>query len=191
VVMATPRLQGFTPLIYLRTDTVIGGLLLGCVFTLALRREKMMAFAKATLYPWVALLYAAAVFARLTFHHSRSDHALEITVYPLLLVSTMLHPGSLTSRVLELSPIRFVGRISYSLYLWQELFFDPLVVPAPGSFRSHTLLCWCATFACAIASYYLIETPLIRYGHRVARRFDLEELEQSRSVDSAVIAEVQ
>jgi peptidoglycan/LPS O-acetylase OafA/YrhL len=191
VVMATPRLQGFTPLIYLRTDTVIGGLLLGCVFTLALRREKMMAFAKATLYPWVALLYAAAVFARLTFHHSRSDHALEITVYPLLLVSTMLHPGSLTSRFLELSPIRFVGRISYSLYLWQELFFDPLVVPAPGSFRSHTLLCWCATFACAIASYYLIETPLIRYGHRVARRFDLEELEQSRSVDSAVIAGVQ
>jgi peptidoglycan/LPS O-acetylase OafA/YrhL len=185
VVMETPRLQGFAPLIYLRTDTVIGGLLLGCVFTLALRREKVMAFAKATCYPWVALLYAAAVFARVTLHHSRSDHAIDITVYPLLLASTMLHPESLTGRFLELPPIRFVGRISYSVYLWQELFFNPLVVPAPGSFRSHTLLCWGATFACAIASYYLIETPLIRYGHRIARKYDLEEREKSLNLGSA------
>ncbi len=188
LVMETPRLQGFTPLVYLRTDTVIGGLLLGCVFALALKRAKVMAFAKSTLYPWVALLYATAVFARVTFHHSRSDHAIDITVYPLLLVSTMLHPDSLTSRFLELPPIRFVGRISYSLYLWQELFFNPLVVPAPGSFRSHTLLCWCALLGCAIASYYLIERPLIRYGHGVARKFDLEELAKSQASAPAEIA---
>jgi peptidoglycan/LPS O-acetylase OafA/YrhL len=185
VVMATPRLQGFTPLIYLRTDMVIGEIFLGCVFALALTRAKVKALMKSYLEPWVALLYAAAVFARLTFHHSRSDHALGITVYPLLLVSTMLHPDSLTSRFLELPPIRFVGRISYSLYLWQELFFNPLVAPAPGSFRSHTLLCWGAAFACAIASYYLIERPLIRYGHRIAKRYDLEEREKSRSFASA------
>ena len=187
-VMATPRLQGFTPLIYLRTDTVISEIFLGCVFALALKRQKVMALAKSYLYPWVALLYTAAVYARLTFHHSRSDHALGITVYPLLLASTMLHRESLTSRFLELAPIRFVGRISYSLYLWQELFFDPLVAPAPGSFRSHTLLCWCAAFGCAIASYYLIERPLIRYGHGVARKFDLEEQEKSHRAVSTEMA---
>ena len=175
VVLHTPRLQGFTPLIYLRTDMVIGGILLGCVFALALTRARMLTFATSYLYPWVALLYMAVVFARLQLHHSRFDHALIITVYPLLLTATMLHPGSLTTRFLELPPLRFVGRISYSLYIWQELFFNFYVAPAPNSFRSHVFLCWCATFACAIASYYLIETPLIRRGHKIARRFDVEE----------------
>jgi peptidoglycan/LPS O-acetylase OafA/YrhL len=189
--METPRLQGFTPLIYLRTDTVIGEIFLGCAFALALRREKVQEFAETFLYPWVALLFTAAVFARLTFHHSRSDHALGITVYPLLLVSTMLHPGSLTSRFLEFAPMRFVGRISYSLYLWQELFFNPFHVPVPGGLRSHTLLCWGAAFGCATASYYLIEKPLIRYGHRIARKFDLEEREASQGIAHAETARAQ
>jgi peptidoglycan/LPS O-acetylase OafA/YrhL len=124
-------------------------------------------------------------------HHSRSNHAFEISVYPLWIVSTMLHPKSWMGRFLELPAVRFVGRISYSLYLWQELFFNPLEVPAPGSFRTHTLLCWCGAFGCAIASYYLIERPLIRYGHRVARKYDLEELAKSRGFSSTELAEAQ
>ncbi len=191
VVMQTPALRGFCPSIYLRTDAVIGGILLGSVFALALKRARFMALAKSYLYPWVSLLYTALVFARLGFHHSRSDHALEITVYPLLIISTMLHPRSWLSRFLELPPIRFIGRISYSLYLWQELFLDPQDVPAPGSIRDHTLLCWCAAFGCAIASYYLIERPLIRYGHRIARKYDLEKLEDSQRLGSTEMAGVQ
>lgn len=189
VVLHTPRLQGFTPLIYLRTDMVIGGILLGCVFALALTRTRVLTFAKSYLHPWVALLYTAMVFTRLELHHSRSDHALIITVYPLLIAATMLHPRSLTSRFLELAPLRFVGRISYSLYLWQMLFFNYFQAPTPGSFRSHVLLCWFATFACAIASYYLIETPLIRRGHKIARRFDLQELDPHRRMADAVPVE--
>ena len=175
-VLHTPALRKYAMVIYLRTDMVAGGILLGCVFALALRRPRVLEIAKSYLYPWVAVLYTAIVFARLELHHSRSDHALIITVYPVLITATMLHPGSLTSRILELPPLKFIGKISYSLYLWQELFFRYDQVPAPGSFRSHPFLCWCATFACAIASYYLIETPLIRRGHRIAKRYDLQEL---------------
>jgi peptidoglycan/LPS O-acetylase OafA/YrhL len=188
-VLHTPRLQKYAMELYLRSDMVTGGILLGCVFALALRRIRIRMLAERYLYPWVALLYTAAVFARVILHHSRSDHALVITVYPILITATMLHPESLTSRLLELAPMRFVGRISYSLYLWQMLFFNPLIVPRPGSFRSHTVLCWCASFACAIASYYLIETPLVRRGHRIARQFDLQELDQHRNMAAAVTAE--
>jgi peptidoglycan/LPS O-acetylase OafA/YrhL len=177
-VFRTPPLKRFAMVIDLRSDMVSGGILLGCVFALALTRPRVREIARSYLYPWVALLYTAIVFARLELHHSRTDHALLITVYPLLIAATMLHPGSLTSRILELPPLKFIGKISYSLYLWQELFFFYAQAPAPGSFRSHTLLCWCATFACAIASYYLIETPLIKRGHRIAKRFDLQELAQ-------------
>ncbi len=187
LVLHTPRLQGFSSLIYLRTDMVIGGILLGCIFALALTRVPILTFAKSYLYPWVALLYTGMVFTRLELHHSRSDHALIITVYPLLITATMLHPGSLTTRFLELPPLRFIGRISYSLYLWQELFFNYFKAPVPGSYHSHVFLCWCSAFACAIASYYLIETPLIRRGHAMARRFDEQ---QCRTTQNAVITTV-
>jgi peptidoglycan/LPS O-acetylase OafA/YrhL len=173
-VFAYPKLQGATYLIYLRTDLVIDGILLGSLFALALTRPPLRRLAQTWLRPWVALLYAAAVFISQELHSGRSDHAVLMTVYPVLLTATVLHPESWTTRFLELPPLRFVGRISYSLYLWQELFFFPFRPPTPGSLHAHTLLCWAATFACAIASYYLVETPLIRRGHRVAHRFDIQ-----------------
>jgi peptidoglycan/LPS O-acetylase OafA/YrhL len=174
-----PRLQGLTMLIYLRTDMVIGGILLGCVFALALTRPNLLALAKARLYPWVALLYTALVFTSLWLHDSRVNHALLISVYPVLITATMVHPGSLTSRVLEWAPLRFVGRISFSLYLWQQLFLDPFLVPAPHSLRANPIVCWAATFACAIASFYLVETPLIRVGHRLAKKVEQQRTRQA------------
>jgi hypothetical protein len=82
-------------------------------------------------------------------------------------IATVLHAGSLCGKFLELPAVRFIGRISYSLYLWQQFFSYAFAPPSPGSFRSHQLLCFAATSACAVASYYLIETPLIRVGHRL------------------------
>ena len=38
----------------------------------------------------------------------------------LLLLSTIYHPRWLLGRILEWAPIRWVGRLSYSLYLWQD-----------------------------------------------------------------------
>jgi peptidoglycan/LPS O-acetylase OafA/YrhL len=102
-------------------------------------------------------------------------------VYPILIVSTALHPETLVTKFLELAPIRFLGRISYGLYLWQELFFDRLETPAPHSLRSHAALCWLLLFTIAIASYYFIETPLIRIGHRMAKKFDLQELRENQA----------
>jgi len=168
-----PDLQGYCSLLYLRTDIAIDGILLGSIAALALAKPQILRAAKALLVPWVALLYAAVVSVYFEMHHSRTEHFGMNTVYPLVIVATMLHPASLTCRILELAPVRYIGRISYSLYLWQQMFFNPDVVPAPGSFRSHVFLCWCAMFACALASYYLVETPLIRRGHRIAKRFDL------------------
>jgi len=41
----------------------------------------------------------------------------------LLVFFTVTDPGSLLGRFLELAPLRFIGRLSYSLYLWQQLYF--------------------------------------------------------------------
>lgn len=67
------------------------------------------------------------------------------------------------ARILSLKPVVFVGRISYSLYLWHW----PVLV-----FASYCLvgkigvevawLCLLASFALATASFFLVETPVRR-----------------------------
>ena len=41
---------------------------------------------------------------------------------PLAIFGTMLRPQSWVSRFLENPVLRYIGRLSYSLYLWQQLF---------------------------------------------------------------------
>jgi peptidoglycan/LPS O-acetylase OafA/YrhL len=158
-----------------RTDVVLGGILLGSVVAVALTHQRLLELAKQFLRPWVAFLYTAAVFWILEHHHSSIVGTTLITVYPLLIVATVLHGKSWTGRFLELAPVRFIGRISYSLYLWQQFFLNPEEAAKPHTLQSHVVFCLCATVACAVASFYLIETPLIRIGHRIAKKFDLQE----------------
>lgn len=190
VVMHTPHLQhGLEWQVAQRTDVVLSGILLGSVFSVALTHERLFQIATKFLVPWVATLYTFFIFLELQRHHSSTVQTVIITVYPVLIVATSLHPETMLGRFLEMAPVRFLGRISYSLYLWQELFFHGEELPTPGSFRSHVFLCWCATFACAIASYYLIETPLIRRGHKIARRFDVQGKRTDSEIPNGAIVE--
>jgi peptidoglycan/LPS O-acetylase OafA/YrhL len=89
---------------------------------------------------------------------------------PLIILGTILRPQSWFSRLLENPILRYIGRISYSLYLWQQLFLISHFganTARLGVLQSSPLS-WLMTFACAIFSYYLVERPLIRLGHRVA-----------------------
>jgi peptidoglycan/LPS O-acetylase OafA/YrhL len=102
------------------------------------------------------------------------EHASTIAyLFAFCVVATMLHPSSWTTRFLELSPLRFIGRISYSLYLWQQLVFHssssatvvrwrPLVW-AGGRPQNYLVL-----FALALLSYFCIEKPFVRLGHKLA-----------------------
>jgi peptidoglycan/LPS O-acetylase OafA/YrhL len=86
---------------------------------------------------------------------------------PLLDVSVaglVLHVIQFPYRALNWWPVAWVGRISYSLYLWQELFCSNaalhsgfwVVVPA---------------LACACLSYYLVEQPMLQLRDKVTQNF--------------------
>ena len=89
---------------------------------------------------------------------------------PLAILGTTLRPQSWFSRLLENPILRYLGRLSYSLYLWQQLFLishfgaDSARL---GLLQSRPLN-WLMTFVCALLSYYLIERPMIRFGHSLA-----------------------
>jgi peptidoglycan/LPS O-acetylase OafA/YrhL len=192
LVLNVPQLTEHTPFqwqLFQRTDLVLDGILLGSVFALALKHKDLLRFAGTWLRPWVAVVYAVLLFVLADRHHSVIMQDTLLSVYPVLIVSTALHPESLLGRLLEVAPVRFLGRISYSVYLWQQLFIYVPDSTMSGGFHAHTVLCWLATFGCAIASFYLIETPLIRRGHKIAKRFDLQELDHRTKMAPGVVAE--
>jgi peptidoglycan/LPS O-acetylase OafA/YrhL len=84
---------------------------------------------------------------------------------PLLHVSLaglVWHVIQVPYRALNWAPVAWLGKISYSVYLWQELFCSnanlhfgyALVLP---------------TLACACLSYYLVELPMLRLRDRRER----------------------
>jgi peptidoglycan/LPS O-acetylase OafA/YrhL len=89
---------------------------------------------------------------------------------PLMLLGSVLNPQGYLARALEWAPLRYLGRISYSVYLWQELFFVGHwhQVTAPLGILQTTPLRFAAVLACSMASYHLMERPLIKLGHRMA-----------------------
>jgi peptidoglycan/LPS O-acetylase OafA/YrhL len=169
-----------------RTYWMILYLLIPSLLALLLRRQRIKTSVERYLHPWVAYLLTVCMMmlARLLYvvHYGGKLWSFAVLGqqasylffgFSLWIIASMLHAGSLTTRLLELAPLRYVGRLSYSLYLWHVLFFVP--VHAEVGITSPTLLFlsgrpwkYIASFAMAMASYHLIEKPLMRWGHRLA-----------------------
>jgi peptidoglycan/LPS O-acetylase OafA/YrhL len=66
---------------------------------------------------------------------------------------------------LNVRPIAWVGMISYSLYLWQELFLNPDGFAWWNRFPQNLGL----VIVFAVGSYYLIEQPFLRLRERIHR----------------------
>jgi peptidoglycan/LPS O-acetylase OafA/YrhL len=89
----------------------------------------------------------------------------------------VLHVIQVPYRTLNSAPVVWLGRISYSLYLWQQVFTTPSILRR-GSFV--ILL----APVCAALSYYLIEQPMLRLRERRRRRLEIESPPQSAGIRS-------
>jgi len=114
-----------------------------------------------------------------------------VFLIPMVLMGTMLFPGGIVARFLELGLLRWIGKLSYSLYLWQQMFFSGHYFQPLGSWQTFPGS-WILLFGCAAGSYYLVEKPMMRMGHKLAPpatpgREDLAA-RASRRVDTAEMA---
>ncbi len=77
-----------------------------------------------------------------------------------LIVSVWLFPGSAADRLLSTAPLRFFGKISYSLYLWHWGVIVMMRWTTGLETVPFKLLALGLMFALAVGSYYLVEQPL-------------------------------
>ncbi|MGC1401158.1 acyltransferase family protein [Candidatus Binatus sp.] len=160
--------------IYERTDTRFDGLLWGCWIALVVSvpayRETLTRRLSATVITVPVLVLVACIAL-----NPPLQMAWESFLVPVILLGTVLNPTLLFGRILETSPMRWVGRISYSLYLWQQLFLVGSKIPRPLPFGrvQEWPLNIVAVFVCASASYYLLERPLVAVGHSLSARFQM------------------
>jgi peptidoglycan/LPS O-acetylase OafA/YrhL len=156
-----------------RTEMRINALLFPALVAIFLRRARFNRICMIAVSPLVVVVAQGVALHLFNMIGVPSLFLLLVPCgFPFLLVGTTLHPKSLFSRFLEWAPLRFLGRISYSLYLWQQLFFidqheSSRATGWLGMLQSKP---WSLAVLIAVAtgSYYLLEKPLIRRGHRLA-----------------------
>jgi peptidoglycan/LPS O-acetylase OafA/YrhL len=151
-----------------RTDIRIDALLWGCLAAIYFPKiERLVARVRFSQL-WLVLL----AFLILTqVRHIPGATLWYAILFPALILSTVTQPASALSRFLEWPLLRWIGSLSFSLYLWQELFLpEESSVMAGGAFRHLQQSPWnvVAILLCACLSHYLLEIPMNRLGHRLS-----------------------
>lgn len=147
--------------------TICDAIATGCV--LACLRDKLSEWKLYNQFVsswWFLLVPCAIMASNALASHTRPDYLIGQTIrnvgIALCLDWFMRYPESRVGRILNLRPIVWLGTLSYSFYLWQQLFLD-----------RHSDALWCRfpfnlgfTFLAALASFYLIEQPFLRLRAR-------------------------
>ena len=76
--------------------------------------------------------------------------------------------SDLATRFLSLQPVEWIGRLSYSLYLWQQLFCFSRFSNKYA--EQYWPLLFACSFLCAHISYHVIERPALSMRDRLAQR---------------------
>jgi peptidoglycan/LPS O-acetylase OafA/YrhL len=103
-----------------------------------------------------------------TFPYSGGFFLIGLSVAAVILAAVAA-PRSLVPRVLSVAPVRYVGRISYGLYIWHWPIFIWLDHTRTGLYGYELFAVRVlVTFAVSVASFHLVERP-IRMGTFVSQ----------------------
>ncbi len=139
------------------------GITIGCLLRLAFHDPQVSTRIR-RMFSGRSTLVVGAVFAYFAIFYYRTSF-FDPLVCGLGLCATLVEPGAWAGRTLEFSALRWIGRLSYSLYIWQQLFLGFGVAFRPFGFFSRFPVNLASVMALSCLSYYLMERPLMRLGH--------------------------
>jgi peptidoglycan/LPS O-acetylase OafA/YrhL len=168
---------GLRALLAAMLHTGLDSIMFGCLLALLWRNVRFNRFVEPLVRGWAAavaaffILILGPVLLQARF---RGSYFLifGLTVNALCLSQILLYvvrvPNSPLGRLLNTPVLRHLGVISYSLYLWQQV-FTPV--------KSDWFLPWClpAILACAELSYWCVELPALRLRERLEYTFHWKE----------------
>lgn len=149
------------------SDLRFDGLLLGCLGALFFEELRKFLSARAAVILPLVLFLIYFVINDVTGPLLSMAKLGQSIAVALVIVATVANPLWKFSQLLEARILRWIGSLSYSLYLWQQIFLSPL-----SSSHAHIILQIflriALAFAFAYLSYRFVEKPAIRLGHRLA-----------------------
>jgi peptidoglycan/LPS O-acetylase OafA/YrhL len=152
-------------------------LLIGVSAALTVRNARALTWLKSHLW---TLYLAAAVFAALVIHTGGALPADEASpnhpvmtygltcvalMYACILLAAVLGRSRIQSRLLTLSPLRWLGKVSYCVYLIHVPIFSAMF-HSFGVRVPVALVALASMFVLAELSWRVFEAPLMRIGHR-------------------------
>jgi peptidoglycan/LPS O-acetylase OafA/YrhL len=153
-------------------DTRFDSLAIGCLMAVVSVHPVFLDFARAVAArPWYPLFTLGLLTASRMGGSDAYGYSLGYTVDSLLLAVLVLQMmqlhRSLAWRWLEWRPVRYLGTISYPVYLWHSWALGAgnkvLMVPPAGRF----VIAFALAVAAGTASYYLIEQPMLSLRPRL------------------------
>jgi peptidoglycan/LPS O-acetylase OafA/YrhL len=159
---ATYRLMnwGHYDHIWLSFETQVraDALLVGCLTALLLKNQTFRSTATRWSKVWAFPALAVFLFCIYCFHWL--PPLTECVAIAGVISASVLHSQSIFARLLSFPALAWLGTVSYSVYVWQQFFFV-----YRGETLSIVMMCLMPLFA--LCSYYLIERPYTRFGHRL------------------------
>ena len=162
--------------IYFGTDTRAFSLLVGVVGAILYPMERL--HTKVTpqqnvIYSVISLVAIASLITVMIYTSEYNTWLyrggfLLVAILGLIVIISSGKQHTLMSRLLSFKPVVFIGKISYSLYLWH---FPVLVLTTPVSEIGNpniifVILRVILTFVLATASYLFVETPIRKLGFK-------------------------
>lgn len=157
-------LPGYT---HYRLDAFMFPCILAILLRDASRAKRFANIMKPLVWAAVILVLAAGIALGIVVEEWRDpQRVLQSALLPVLIVTTVLRPHDWFARLLQLRPVEYVGRISYAIYLWQQLVFG-LGAKTPWLIAPKIAL----ILILAMATNRWIEEPMIALGRRISKRF--------------------
>lgn len=167
--VAAPGLRGQLGMML---HTGVDPILIGCYA--ALNREKISSILNAWRYSTLAVTLATLflffivpiIASKVGGYWSATYGAtIEAIIVAILIITICDSKDFWLSRILRTKPFVFIGTISFSLYLWQQL-FNHIGAPGTLAFPFNIL----QALAVATLSYWIVETPFLRLKDRQKAR---------------------